>query len=171
VNQVQVFIATSLDGYIATVTGQVDWLLSDQDYGYTDFYTAVGTVIMGRKTYEQVLSFAEYPYAQKQGFVVSRTRQGEQDQYVRFVSGDLPEWVVSLRENSQGHLWLVGGGTLIGSFAEHHLIDRLILSIHPVLLGQGIPLLQTSKLLAQWFQLQEVIPYESGVLQVIYTAP
>ncbi len=169
-NQVQVFIATSLDGYIATLSGEIDWLFSDQDYGYTDFFAMVGTVIMGRKTYEQVLRFGEYPYGQKQGFVVSRARQGEQDQHVKFVSGNLPEWVASLRESSPGHLWVVGGGELIGSFAEHRLIDRLVLSIHPVLLGQGIPLLQTPKLLNQWFQLQAVIPYETGLLQVIYTS-
>lgn len=60
--QVVLFIASSLDGYIATASGDVDWLFTDQDYGYIDFFALVDTVLMGRRTYEQILSFGEYPY-------------------------------------------------------------------------------------------------------------
>src|SRR5215813_10264264 len=57
-----VYITTSLDGYIARPSGAVDWAFTDQDYGYTEFFTSIDTVLMGRKTYEQVLSFGPYPY-------------------------------------------------------------------------------------------------------------
>ncbi len=59
--KVILFIASSLDGYIARTSGAVDWLFTDQDYGYADFLTGVDTILMGQHTYEQVLSFGEYP--------------------------------------------------------------------------------------------------------------
>lgn len=69
------YIASSLDGYIARNSGGVDWLFVDQDYGYTDFIASVDTVLMGQRTYEQVLSFGEYPYQKHQGFVFSKTQK------------------------------------------------------------------------------------------------
>ena len=67
------YIACSLDGYIARSDGSVDWLFTDQDYGYTGFLGSVDTVVMGRKTYDQVLTFGPYPYSGKTGYVVSRS--------------------------------------------------------------------------------------------------
>jgi len=66
------FIAASLDGHIARPSSEVDWLFTDQDYGYTEFLASVDTVLMGRKTYEQVLTFGEFPYQEKQSYVFSR---------------------------------------------------------------------------------------------------
>jgi dihydrofolate reductase len=95
--QVILFIASSLDGYIARTSGDVDWLFTDQDYGYTDFFANIDTLLMGRHTYEQVLSFGEYPYQGKQGFVFSRTRGGVSDENVTFISDNLASFVESLR--------------------------------------------------------------------------
>jgi dihydrofolate reductase len=62
VRKVSLFIATSLDGYIAGPSGEIDWLFSDQDYGYAEFYARVEVIVIGRKTYEQCLVFDEWPY-------------------------------------------------------------------------------------------------------------
>ena len=67
------YIATSLDGYIARSSGAVDWLYTDQDYGYTEFLGGIDTVLMGRKTYAQLEGFGPYPYSGRRGFVFSRT--------------------------------------------------------------------------------------------------
>lgn len=148
--EVILYIAASLDGYIARVDGAVDWLDDipepgdgpDKDYGYGEFIAGVGTVLMGRVTYEQVLSFGvDYPYPGTDGFVFSRTRAGEQDENVRFVDGaDMAAFVDQLKAADKGNIWLVGGGQLVREFLRLDLIDRFELFILPVILGEGIPM-------------------------------
>jgi dihydrofolate reductase len=71
--KVKLFIASSLDGYIAREDGSIDWLYTDGDYGYMQFYNSVNTVLMGRKTYDQTLGFGiEYPYKDKKNYVFSQ---------------------------------------------------------------------------------------------------
>src|SRR5687767_10378732 len=86
--QLVLYIATSLDGYIARSSGAVDWLFTDQDYGYTKFLAGVDTVLMGCKTYAQLESFGPYPYSGSRGFVFSRTPRLPNAE-VTFISGDL----------------------------------------------------------------------------------
>ena len=175
--KIRLFIASSLDGYIARTSGEVDWLFSDSDYGYAEFFAQIDTVIMGNKTYQQILGFGEYPYKGKKGFVFSQILQGEKDNNVEFVGGDLKSFINKLRQSSGGDIWLVGvsqkldkmgqpssegivgccgsliqgcpilsgfsprGAQIIHYFLKHDLLDELILSIHPIILGDGIPLL------------------------------
>ena len=89
--KVILFIATSLDGFIARSSGDVDWLFQDQDqdYGYEALIAGTDTVVMGRRTYDQILSFGDYPYRGMSGYVFSTTRSGERDENVEFVSGDV----------------------------------------------------------------------------------
>src|SRR6476646_6661819 len=110
---IQLFIATSLDGYIARTSGAVDWLFTDQDYGYTEFSDQVDTVLMGRKTYDQVLSFGEYPYLGKKGYVFSRTQPQQRDENVEFVSSNWVHFLKQLRQPEGQNVWLVGGSELI----------------------------------------------------------
>ena len=134
------YIACSLDGYIARSDGSVDWLFTDQDYGYTAFLASVDTVVMGRKTYDQVLTFGLYPYSGKTSYVVSRLLAGTRDEHVVFVGSDIAGIVRRLREGDGGNIWLVGGSELIDLFVRERLIDKFVVSIHPVVLGSGIPL-------------------------------
>ncbi|WP_427160854.1 dihydrofolate reductase family protein [Aliinostoc sp. HNIBRCY26] len=163
------FIASSLDGYIARSSGAVDWLFTDQDYGYTDFYTQVDTLIMGNKTYQQVLSFGDYPYADKEVFVFSQKQQGRTENNATFINRDLEEFVTQIRQSSGGNIWLVGGTQTIYFFLKHNLIDELILSIHPIILGSGIPLIVNDPSLECSLNLQDVNKFESGLVQVTYT--
>ena len=98
--KIRLFIASSLDGYIARTSGQVDWLFTDQDYGYAEFFAQVDTVLMGRRTYQQILDFGEYPYKGTAGFVFSRTLQGTKDNNVEFVGFDFKDLIRTLRQSN-----------------------------------------------------------------------
>lgn len=138
--KVVLFIATSLDGYIASPDGTVDWLFHDADYGYTEFMASIEAVVMGRKTWEQAKTFEDVPFAGKQVFVFSSTLAPSTDNRVHHVQGDVDSVVPVIRQGLQKDLWLVGGGSLVGQFIAHRLIDEFRLFVHPIILGTGIPL-------------------------------
>lgn len=139
-HEIVLFIATSLDGYIASPDGAVDWLFHDADYGYTEFMESLDAVVMGRKTWEQAINFEEVPFAGKQVFVFSRTSAPARDQRVRHVHGEVATVVAGIRRRIRRNLWLVGGGDLIRQFIAHQLVDEFRLFVHPIILGVGIPL-------------------------------
>jgi dihydrofolate reductase len=142
-NKVILYIAMSLDGYIARPDGAVDWLddvEGEGDNGYGEFYSQVGTVIMGRKTYEEVLKLTdEFPYAGKNCYVLTR-QPLESTSYVTFTDEDTETLVSRLKKVSDGYVWLVGGGQLVRQFLEKKLIDEMELYIIPKTIGEGIPL-------------------------------
>ena len=148
--EVILYIAASVDGYIARPDGAVDWLPPPpepgagpaEDYGYSAFIAGVGVALMGRATYEQIRSFGgDYPYPGIEGYVFSRTRAGQRDEYARFVDGrDIPGLIARLQGAQDKNIWLVGGGQLIREFLRLDLIDRIELFLMPLLLGAGIPL-------------------------------
>lgn len=162
------FIATSLDGYIARESGEIDWLFTDQDYGYTEFYAQIDTLIMGNNTYQQVLGFGDYPYEDKEVFVFSRTKSGVTDNNAKFVNSDWLNFVKTLRQSHGRDIWLVGGAQLIHFFLQHACIDELILSIHPIILGSGIPLIVNDSSLEIKLELRNVKTFETGLVQMSY---
>lgn len=141
-----IYIAESLDGFIATSDGGVDWLHDlpnpeASDYGYTDFMQNIDAVVMGRNTFQVVLGFGKWPY-DKPVFVLSRTLQKVSEDLkdkVEIVSGDLRALIGKL--HGQGYLNLyIDGGKAIQGFLAEDLIDELILTRIPILLGKGISL-------------------------------
>ncbi|WP_242062994.1 dihydrofolate reductase family protein [Nostoc sp. FACHB-145] len=162
------FIASSLDGYIAREAGEIDWLFTDQDYGYTEFIAEVDTLIMGRKTYQQVLSFDEYPYNDKEVFVFSQSLQGETENKAKLINDDWQNFIEDLRQSNGGVIWLVGGAQTIHYFLKHDYIDELILSIHPIILGSGIPLIVNDPSVETVLDLKNVQNYNSGLVQLSY---
>lgn len=166
--RVVLFIATSLDGYIARMDGRIDWLFTDQDYGYREFFSGVDTVVMGRKTYEQSLTFGEYPYPGRAGYVFSRTRSGQQDEHVQFISGDPVDFIAGLKKKKGKKIWLVGGADLVQDFVQADLIDEYVISVHPVILGGGIPLFR-SPLPAQNLIFRDSTTFDSGLVQLSYS--
>lgn len=165
--QVVLFIASSLDGYIAKTNGDIDWLFTDQDYGYSDFFALVDTVLMGRRTYEQILAFGEYPYVGTQGFVFSRTCSEERDKNVNFISSDLTNFIEGLKSGTGKDIWLVGGASIIQLCLQHDLIDKFVISIHPVILGDGIPLFR-APLPIRDLNFQHCQSFDTGLLQLTY---
>jgi len=167
VRKIVLFIATSLDGYIAGPAGEIDWLFQDQDYGYAEFYEGVEYIVMGRKTYETALSFEEWPHPGKQTFVFTRTGAAKRHPDASFISEHVNSFIGRLRSGDGGHIWLVGGSELIRAFLEGDLLDELVVSIHPVLLGTGIPLVQGASL-SRSYRLRSMQKYETGLVQLAY---
>jgi len=147
--QCSVFIATSLDGFISRVDGRIDWLEAanasvtpGEDCGYAAFFTGVDALVMGRGTFEQVLSFPTWPYGAKRVFVVSRTLSelpGSAPSTVSLSAEPPTELVERLYAEGFRHLYVDGGRT-IQSFLNAGLIDELTITVIPVLLGAGRPL-------------------------------
>jgi len=138
------YIAMSLDGYIARLDGSVDWLFDVQgdggDNGYASFYQTIGSVIMGRSTYEEVLTLSEdFPYADRPTYVLSRSEQPPEP-HVQFTTENVETLISRLKQTSEGDVWVVGGGQLVQSVMEQQLLDEIEVAIIPKVLGEGIPL-------------------------------
>jgi dihydrofolate reductase len=141
--RIQLFIATSLDGHIARRGDAIDWLLTDADYGYADFYASIDTLILGRNTYDVCLTFETFPYPGKRVIVLSRTRSGSDQNGVEYSAEEPFELAHRLRRETGANIWLVGGGQVVRSFLAANLVDDLDVFIHPILLGDGLPLFPT----------------------------
>jgi dihydrofolate reductase len=134
-----VFIATSLDGFIARENGALDWLPGDdcEPHGYDEFMATVDAIVMGRKTFEVVVEFGgEWPF-KKPVIVLSSTLQSVP--HGELMSGDPAEIVARLAVRGLHHLYIDGGVTIQG-FLRAGLIQRMIITRIPVLLGSGVPL-------------------------------
>lgn len=162
------YIASSLDGFIARPDGGVEWLPTggEEDYGYAQFLSTVDTVIMGRRTYEQMLTFGPFPYGEKQCFVFSRHREGS-DGNVEFVGRDIGPFMAELRSRSGKDLWLVGGADLAGVFFRERAVDEVALTIVPHLLGDGIALFEAGGP-EFGLELKETRGYPQGLVQLRY---
>lgn len=165
--KVVLFSAVSLDHYIARTDGAVDWLFTDGDYGYQAFYDSIDTTLMGNATYQQVLSFGPFPYAEKTNFVFTKNSNASSDANVTFITEAIPAFVKDLKEQKGKDIWLVGGGSINVLLLTHGLIDTLVLSVHPIWLGQGIPLFPAwDKTLP--LELLNSKSYSSGLVQLTY---
>ena len=137
---IKLFIACSLDGFIARKDDSVDWLFHDNNYGMSAFYNTIDTVLIGRKTYDLMVRLGLPYYKGKTNYVFSRTKAGVEGEGIHYVSSDIGEFVESLRQRKGKDIWLVGGSVLIDSLLKRNLINEIILAVHPVILGEGIPL-------------------------------
>ena len=171
--RIKLYIACSLDGFIARKDGSIDWLTKyennpETDYGYSEFYASIGTVLMGRKTYEQVLSFGVWPYGEKKTYVFTRQHEPlPREKNAEFVSGNVGEFVHRLKGSTEEDLWLVGGSQLIKVFLEEDLVQDLIIFVVPIILGSGIPLFDR---IGKEIRLRtgKVERYESGLVRLHY---
>jgi dihydrofolate reductase len=171
--KVSVFVGTSVDGFIARQNGDLDWLPAGggEPHGYAEFIASVDTIVIGRKTFETVLAFETWPYGDKRVVVLS---SGSVDLSVALARGGvveqmggLPADIVSaLAARGERHLY-VDGGITIQRFLRAGLIDRLVITRVPVLIGDGIPLFGS---LPHDVRLRHVATryYPSGLVQSEY---
>ena len=138
--KIWIYIAASLDGFVANEDGSIDWLPENPKSSYNAFYKSVDTVIMGKTTYEQVRTFGEYPYKDKKSFVFTSASKSKDDN-VKFVS-NLEKFARDGFPGTGKNIWLVGGSKTIASFLNIGIVDKIIVTVIPVLLGKGIPLFQ-----------------------------
>ena len=159
------FIASSLDGYIAKNNGSVDWLPVNCPSGYDKFYKSIDTVIMGKKTYDQVLTFGAYPYKDKKSYVLTHNDSKNSDEDIQFVN-NAEKLTKNLLTIPGSDIWLVGGAEIITTFMNFGFIDEIIISIIPVVLGSGISLFTNIQKETK-FQLIETTEYD-GLVEIHY---
>lgn len=166
------YVASSLDGCIANGEGDVSWLddlnIAMEDTGYDAFYSTVDALVMGRKTYEMILSFGTWPYGDKPVWICSSNKI-DAIEGCNLQQGTTPDKVEkAAKEMDIKHLWLVGGGTLASSFLERKLLTDISVSLMPIVLGGGIKLfaeLPNTVLLKE----ESSKLYDSGFRQLEYS--
>lgn len=165
------YVAASLDGYIATPDGGVEWLSpfesAEAESSYPEFYASVDSLIMGSRTYEQVLSFGEWPYAGKPCWVFSQQELPITQSDVRVTQQSPEEIMTELQQQQLQRTWLVGGAALAADFRTQGLITEYIVTIAPIILGEGIPLF-ISPSPQEKLQLMATQGYSNGLVELRY---
>lgn len=166
----RVYIAVSLDGFVATGDGEVRFLEPYQtlDYGYATFFGQVGIVVMGRRTYDQVAGFGEWPYGSARTLVLTSRALESPPPSVARAGGDVTRLAAALKTSGDKDVWIQGGARTIQSFLEADAIDRLDLFVMPVLLGTGIPLFDGEAGAAQTLALIASESYPTGAVRLSY---
>ncbi len=174
--KIVLYIAASLDGYIARPDGNIDWLtdkkytIPDEDFGYSALMETIDTTLMGNNTYKAVLDMdMPFPYSDKKNYVFSRSEQKDTE-FATFVKDDAVDFIEKLKEQPGKDIWLIGGGQLNSLVLNAGLLDEIILTYIPIILGKGIPLFSADAAEHK----VKLVPsnsnvYRNGFLQIRYT--
>ena len=170
--KVIVYIAASVDGYIAKHGYDLSFLdivtQEGEDYGYGEFIQTIDTVIVGRKTYDWVMQHvAEFPHASKACYIITRTPRPASGT-VQFYTGDLRALVLQLKQQTGRHIFVDGGAEVVNTLLQEQLVDELIISTIPVLLGNGVRLFKEG-IPEQRLSLVQSRAYASGLVQQHFT--
>lgn len=170
--KVVLYIAMSLDGYIAGPGDDLSFLSvvekEGEDYGYGNFTAGVDTIIMGRKTYDWVMKqVPEFPHADKETYIITRTDCPPEGNTV-FYSGKLGELITSLRQKPGKNIFVDGGAEVVHSLLQEGLIDEMIISIIPSLVGGGTTLFKPG-ISFKMLNLMGSKSFEKGLVQLHYS--
>jgi len=160
-------VATSLDGFIAGPKGEFDWIIQDPTMDFGEIFGGFDTLVMGRHCYEFMIREGRSPkeFGMKV-FVASRTLDPSQHGDVTIVGSDLAARVAELKRASGKDIWLFGGGTTFRGLLDAGLVDRVEVSVIPVLLGGGVPLVPAGR---RWqLQLKDSRTFPSGIVSLTY---
>lgn len=171
--KISLFIATSLDGYIAKPDDDLSFLKlvekEGEDYGYAKFTGTIDTLIIGRRTYDYVLKEigpAHYDNGQRDVYVITRTERPQKGRTI-FYTGSLIELVDRLKSESGRNIYCDGGAEVINELLKSDLVDEFIISVIPVLLGNGTRLFKDGRP-EQTLELVNVKGFETGLVQLHY---
>ena len=166
------YVASSLDGYIATVDGSVDWLsrfhTAGENHGAGELEASVDALLLGSHTYDFTLKLGQWPSPDKVSWVFTRRDLRVLHPSITLTVQSPREVVELLASRGLRRAWLMGGGKLAASFHANQLISRYIISVFPVLLGLGIPLLAPHSSLPDALRFRIAKPFKSGVVQLTY---
>jgi len=173
--KVVLYISMSLDGFLATKDDDLSWLSmveqAEEDYGYAAFTQKVDTYIVGRKTYDTVLNLldGQFPQAQQFDCYVITRQERQAANGVTFYNGDIEALINKLKAQEGGFIYCDGGGQLVKLLLEKNLIDEFIISIIPIILGDGKRLFigETATIPLETVSSQR---FDSGLVQVRYKA-
>ena len=169
--KVVLYISMSLDGYIASKDNSLEFLSivekQGEDYGYNDFVKSVDTVIIGRKTYEKVIDMGyEYPHKDKDVYIITRSEKPSIGNF-KFYAGELTQLVKKLKTNSGKNIYCDGGAEIANELIKNNLIDEFIISVIPILLGEGIRLFKDNRP-EQKLELISAEQFDKGLTQLHY---
>jgi dihydrofolate reductase len=164
------YIAMSLDGYIAKPNDDLSFLSivekEGEDYGYADFVATVDTVLIGRKTYDWVTKQVEFPHADKTAYIITRTPRPNIGKTV-YYRGDLTELIRKLKSEPGKNIFCDGGAEIVNELLKNNLIDELIISVIPILVGEGTRLFKEGRP-ERTLKLISTKTFESGLVQLRY---
>lgn len=171
--KLSIFIATSLDGYIAKPNDDLSFLSlaekEGEDYGYADFTAGIDTIIIGRKTYDYVLKEvgpSHYDNGQREVYVITRTERPSVGK-TTFYTGQLADLVQRLKSENGKNIYCDGGAEVIDELLHHDLIDELVISVIPILVGNGTRLFKDNRP-EQVLELVSAQSFDTGVVQLHY---
>ncbi|WP_374463731.1 dihydrofolate reductase family protein [Chryseobacterium sp.] len=171
--KLSLFIAMSLDGYIAKPNDDLSFLKivekEGEDYGYADFTSGIDTIIIGRKTYDYVLKeigSSHYDNGQRDVYVITRTARPKEGR-TTFYTGDITELVNHLKSGEGKNIYCDGGASIINELLKHDLIDEFIISVIPVLLGNGTKLFKDGRPESA-LEFITAKTFETGLVQLQY---
>ncbi len=165
------YISCSLDGFIAKPNDDLDFLSivqrEGEDYGYYDFIKTVDTVIVGRRTYDWVINQGvDFPHLDKESYIITRQVKPSKGK-LTFFNGDLKELVLELKAKKGKNIFCDGGSEIVNQLLSENLIDELILSVIPIIVGDGVKLFKEG-IPGQELQLVSAKSYDSGLVQLHY---
>jgi len=161
-------LAVSLDGFIEGPNGEYDWCLTDQDYGMTAFLEQTDTMFIGRKSYDMI-SADTHLFPLKKIYVFSDTLPNEQPENVEVIrSAAFDEQVDGIINEEGANIWLFGGAELVSALLNKNLVSEMLLSIHPIILGEGKTLFKNMKDRVE-LELLSQQSFHSGLLQARYS--
>lgn len=170
--KIVLYIASSLDGKIAGENDNLDWLPhiedGDDDYGYSEMYDSVDTLIMGYRTYEICRALGDWPYAGKKVYVFTRDGNKPCIDEVELITEDPVTFTRNLQQAPGKNIWLVGGGEINRQMHDAELIDEYIITIVPHILGKGIDMLPAI-IRQQKLILTKHKTYDNGLAMMYYT--
>lgn len=161
----------SLDGYIAKPNDDLSFLSivekEGEDYGYADFVSTVDTVILGRKTYDWVMKqVGEFPHADKNAYIITRTASPKIGKTV-FYTGDLTDLMIKLKSENGKNIFCDGGAEIVNELLKNDLLDEIIISVIPILVGNGTRLFKDGRP-EQKIKLVNVKTFDTGLTQLHY---
>ena len=171
--RVRLYVATSLDGFIADKEGSVDWLApyDARLYGYDKFFAEIGALVMGRRTFEVIAAVGEeWPYRGKPVFVLTSQPLGDVPRGVLAATRGMLGALQQAREATQKDIWIVGGAVAMQSALEDDLVDLVELFLVPVLLGRGLTVLNDLRG-RQTLLFDGIEAFPDGVVKLRYLVP
>lgn len=166
-SKIILYVAVSKDGFIADKDGGVGWLesFSDADYGYEEFMSSVGSLVIGSATYDQILTFGSWPYIGKKSYIMTQRNLEPHSSKDVVITHDDPAEVLRIAKQEAGekNVWLVGGAKLAQAFLEQCLLDEIMLFTIPIEITEGIALFEDVSVLGG-MKLVDSKEYGNGAL-------
>lgn len=173
--KIKLYIAASLDGFIAREDGSLDWLEklpnpNNVDYGYADFYATIDTVLMGRTTYEEILSFGvDWPYQNCNNYILTSNKNYQtKTENTALINTLDKESIEQIKQDSKKDIWIIGGGRVITEFLNLEVVDEMILCIIPTIIGSGIKLFPNNPKETE-FDLVKSESFSTGAVLLTYS--